>query len=85
MNDWHIKNECIRVFCNSEKKQLAILHSCECEKVNPCLDAPPDFINEVTIKVKNDMIHLHASPNIEENTVDWDILYMNIYANNHIW
>ena len=85
MKNWYVKNECIRVFCNLKKVQLAILHSDECEEKTPCPDSPPDFKNEVTLKDKNEMIHLHAWPNISEQTVDWDILHMNIFNNDHIW
>ena len=71
---WYIKNECIRLFCNEQKKELAILHSKECEDENPCSDVPPNFKNEVTVKDVNGMVHLHASPNIENNTVEWNFL-----------
>ena len=54
-----ICNKCIRVFCNEQKKQLAILHSKKCEEENPCPDVPPNFINEVAVKDTSDMIHLH--------------------------
>ena len=32
MKNWYLPNECIRVFCNEQKKQLAILHSKKCEE-----------------------------------------------------
>ena len=85
MKNWFLPNECIRVFCNEQKEQLAILHSKQCEEENPCPDVPPNLKNEVTVKDSKGMIHLHAWPNIENDTVEWNILRMNIYDNDHIW
>ena len=85
IKDWYLRSECIRIFCNEEKKQLAILHSKDCEEENPCHESPENFKFEVTVKDKDGMIHLHASPNIDINTVDWGILHMNIFHNTHIW
>lgn len=75
------------MFCNSKKVQVAILHRKECLEANTRSDAPRDFIDEVSVKDKDYMIHLHAGENmnIDGNTVNWNILHMNIYVNNHIW
>ena len=45
MKNWYTNKACIRLFCENEQKQLAILHSEECERGNPCHDSPPDFID----------------------------------------
>ena len=82
---WYVKNECIRVFCNKKKKQVAILHSDYSEEFEECQEALPNFKHEVTVKDKDGMIHLHAQPNIDKSIVDWDILQMNIFANDHVW
>ena len=42
MKNWYINNECFQVFCNQQKKQLAILHSRECEDIKPCPEALPN-------------------------------------------
>ena len=41
---WNSPNECIRVFCNEQKKQLAIIHSKDCDGESPCPDANPKLI-----------------------------------------
>ena len=50
MNNWYLKDECIRLFCNHEKKQVAILHIQVCEQKKPCPDAPPKFVYEVDLE-----------------------------------
>ena len=85
MKNWFIANECIRVFCNEKKKQVSILHSKQCDDDN-CPDVAPKFIKtKVSIEDLDGIVHLHAKQFMNNNVVDWDMLFVSIFHNDHFW
>ena len=83
MKNWYIQNECIQLFCNEDKKQIAILHSKECVNLKPCPDLPKKIISGEIIKDLNDILHILGYPLTNIDTIDWDILNTFIYATDH--
>ena len=86
MKNWYIVNECIRVFCDKNMEQVAILHSRKCKKETPCPDFPPEasaLYGEIAID-ENNIIHLDTGSTIEHKEVEWDIMHTLIYATDHI-
>ena len=86
MKNWYSPNECIRVFCESRKKEIAILHSKECRKVKSCPELPEaskKLFGE-TAKDEKGVIHLEYNPIMTTNEVDWAIMDIFIYYTDHI-
>ena len=74
MKNWFIKNECIRVFSEKRKKEIAIIHSDLCVKNYTCTYVLPTFISQLRYIDNTDFIHLHASDFITDQEVQWEIL-----------
>ena len=69
MKNWYLKHECIRVFCNSEKKLLAILHSRNCIETNNCTDFPTNLDQDTPTQDIHGIIHTFADKIINFGTV----------------
>ena len=84
MKDWFVMDSCIRVYDSGQQKEIALLHSDNCDKLKPCSDYPSvSMKGTAKVKDKNGLIHLHAGTHFERNSmpeeVIWDILNFNIY------
>ena len=86
MTNWYMSSECVRVFCDEKKKEVAILHTHECIHGNYCPDFPPEAapLRGEIGKDENDIVHLNVYPSLNIDEVDWDILNTFIYYSDHI-
>ena len=74
MKNWFVKNECIRVFSEKRKKEIAIIHSDLCVQNHTCTYVLPTFISQLRYVDNTDFIHLHASEFIICGVVQWEIM-----------
>ena len=78
MKNWYIKNSCISIFSEAQKKEVAVLHSEHCTKSELCSECPPNLESYVRVDDKNDMIHLQTCNYLESGKISWDVLEANI-------
>ena len=85
MKNWYISTECILVFCDDKKKEVAILHTHVCIHGKYCPDFPPESaaLRGEIGKDENEIVHLDAYPSLNIDKVDWDILKTFIYYSGH--
>ena len=74
VKNWMIKNECVRVFSENLKREIAIIHSEVCLDKHSCTYVLPEFISQPRYIDNSGFIHLHSSELIIDRNVKWAIL-----------
>ena len=74
VKNWVIKNECVRVFSEYLKKEIAIIHSEVCLEKNTCTYVLPEFIPQPKYIDSSGLIHLHSSELIIDGNGKWAIV-----------
>lgn len=69
--DWFERRKCIRIFDNTTKEEIIVLHSENCVKQKVCPELPSNFSVEKHFKDTHGMIHLTASYYMKSNNIDW--------------
>ena len=69
--DWFERAKCIRIFDNSTKEEVILLHSEVCIENNVCTKLPENFLKERYFKDTHGMIHLEASYFMESKSIKW--------------
>ena len=87
MKDWFVKNSCIRVYNNELQKEIALLHSNQCEDCKPCSEYPTNLRHRIRVDDDNGLIHLHGGTYFERKSkpekVKWEFFNFHISQNDH--
>ena len=75
MKNWFARDDCIRIFSETQKVDIGMLHSEKCINIIHCSYLPHQIIHKTNRFVDDNFYtHMPASKYLLEGNVNWNIL-----------